>query len=420
VRLHAICHRRLSVALNFRLIRSRTAHLAVRDTSRVRRPALYLAINHGISPDRQATWGDRMARRSGLTDLQSPTRTTARRVTLADLAKLVGVSSATVSRALRADPQISLGTQQRVKLAAEQVSYVPNSAARSLVMRRTHTFGLLIPDMTDPIHGEMATGFEQEAAMVGYSVIIANILGDPARERAALRLFAANRADGIAVWGSLQDPNAVVATLRPSPVVFVAAENPRLAREHIDVLVGSIRADEAAGVQALVRHLVDDGRKRFVYVGGQHAASNLVRQSSVREALAAAGLRRRLVDVSAGATGWRSASGLVDRIMRTSPDAIICYDDKLALGLIDALRTAGVRVPHDVAVAGFDDIPFAALSNPRLTTVAQPAEEMGRKAAGMLLSAIRDSAMPPSELLPVRLVVRESTAPRVAPSADTT
>ncbi|MHB8400010.1 MAG: LacI family DNA-binding transcriptional regulator [Candidatus Limnocylindrales bacterium] len=350
-----------------------------------------------------------MARRPVHTNADRTAAKDGRRVTLADLARLVGVSPATVSRALHADPQISLRTQQRVKRAAEQVNYVPNGAARSLVMRHSHTFGLLIPDMTDPIHGQMATAFEQQAATAGYTVIIANILGEPARERAALQVFAANRADGIAVWGSLQDPNEVVATLRPSPVVFVAAENPRLAREHIDVLVGSIRANEAAGVEALVGHLVDHGRKRFVYISGQNAASNLVRQAAARQALATAGVRGRMVEVSAGATGWRSPSGLVDRIMRKSPDAIICYDDKLALGLIDAFRTAGVRVPQDVAVAGFDDIPFAALSNPRLTTVAQPAEEMGRKAVEMLLSAIRDKAMPPSELLPVKLIVREST-----------
>jgi LacI family transcriptional regulator, galactose operon repressor len=342
-----------------------------------------------------------------------------RRITLKDLARLEGVAESTVSRALQSDPQISLRTQQRVQQAAQKLGYVPNSAARALVMRRSHTFGLLVPDVTDPIHGQMAAGFEQEASKVGYSVIMANTLGDPATERAALQVFVANRVDGLAIWGSLQDPNEVVTMFRPSPVVFVAAENPRVAREHLDDLVGSIRADEGAGVEALVLHLVEQGRKRFVYVGGQHAASNVARQAAARLALRRAGVRSRMAVVAAGATGWRSPTDLVGRIMAKSPDAVVCYDDKLALGLMDALRTAGVRVPDEVAVTGFDDIPFAAVSNPRLTTVAQPAEEMGRRAADMLAGAIHDKAMPPSELMAVDLQVRESSLgdPRRGPGS---
>lgn len=350
-----------------------------------------------------------MPRRSVEVDRPAATPYPGHRITLKDLARLEGVAESTVSRALQSDPQISLRTQQRVQRAAAQLGYVPNVAARTLVMRRSHTFGLLIPDVTDPIHGQMAAGFEQQAATAGYSVIMANTLGDATRERAALQVFVANRVDGLAIWGSLQDPGEVVAMFRPSPVVFVAAENPRVVREHLDDLVGSIRADEAAGVQALVQHLVTQGRRRFVYVAGQHAASNVVRQAAARQALTAAGIRGRMALVTAGATGWRSPTDLVGQILAKSPDAVICYDDKLALGLIDALRTAGIRVPDDVAVTGFDDIPFAAVSNPRLTTVAQPAEEMGRRAADMLVGAIRDKAMPPSELLAVGLQVRESS-----------
>lgn len=332
------------------------------------------------------------------------------RVTLADLARLTGVSESTVSRALRSDPQISLHTQQRVQQIAEQVSYVPNSAARSLVLRRSHIFGLVVPDVTDPIHGQMIAVFEQEAAAVGYSSLIASIDGETARERAALRLLAAASVDGIAIWGSLQDPAEVVAMLRPSPVVFMASENPRLGSTQRDALVGSIRTDEAAGARALVEHLVESGRTRILYLSGPHAASNLFRQVAARQALARAGIRGRMPTVRAGRAGWKSPAELVERLRRKSPDAVICYDDKLALALIDALRRVDVKVPDDVAVVGFDDIPFAALSNPRLTTVSQPIDEMGRRAVGMLLAALRYGVMPTSEVLPVRMVVRESSA----------
>jgi LacI family transcriptional regulator len=330
------------------------------------------------------------------------------RVTLLDLAQIVGASPSTVSRALRSDPQFSLVTRLRVLRAAESHGYVPNSAARSLVVKASRTFGLLIPDLTDPLHGQVATGFEHEAAMAGYSVIIASILEDPARERMALQLFAGHRADGIAVMGSLQEPDEVVATLKPSPLVFVAAEHPRLARRHVDVLVGAIRADDVRGMEAVVDHLVQNGYRRIAYVGGPRRASNLVRRATVRRALAASGLGDGPGEITAGVSRWRSASALVDKILNKRPDALICYDDKLALGLLDALRSAGVNVPGDLAVVGFDDIVYAAISHPRLTTVAQPAEEMGRRAVQMLLGAIETRTMPASETLP-RLVVRESS-----------
>lgn len=333
---------------------------------------------------------------------------TVRHTTLDDLAHVLGVSASTVSRALRADPQISLRTRERVRRAATEHNYVPNTAARSLVMRHSHTFGLLIPDLTDPVHGQLATGFEQQAAAAGYSVIIATTLRDPANERRSLEVFAGSRVDGIAVWGSFENPSDVVAAVGPSPVVFLATENPRLARSREPALVGSIRADEATGIRDLVRHLIEQDRRRFVYVGGPVAASNLVRRTAASEALDAAGLRRALTTISAGDTGWRSPAALVERIQARAPDAIICYDDKLALALIDALHAANVPVPESVAVAGFDDIPFAAISNPRLTTIAQPVEKMARRAVEMLVSAIRDRVMPPSEVLPVQLVVRES------------
>jgi LacI family transcriptional regulator len=331
-----------------------------------------------------------------------------RRVTLVDVARATGVSAATVSRALRGDPQISLRTQERIREAAAELDYVPNNAARSLVLRSTRTLGLLIPDTTDPVHGQVAAGFEREASVHGYSVVFSSSWTDPAQERASLALLASQRVDGMAVWGSLERPRDILAAVRPSPVVLIAAENPL---EGTEGTLGSIAADDRAGMAALVRHLLASGHRRFAYVSGPGVTSNRLRREAAASMLAEAGVRR-LLSFTAGGAGWLRARDVAARIVRARPDVVLCYDDKLALGLIDALRRLDVVVPDEMSVTGFDDIPFAAFSRPRLTTVAQPAEEMGRRAVRMLLASIQDGTMPPPEVLPVQLVVRESSMRR--------
>ncbi len=340
---------------------------------------------------------------------------THRRATLADIAKVAGVSAATVSRALKDDPRISLSTREVIARAAEQLSYVPNQAARSLVMRATQTLALLVPDVTDPLHGQIIAGFEHEAAVRGYSVSIANGLSEPSRERRSLQVFAAQRADGVALMGSMLGQREVVEAIRPTPAVFINSEHPSLALYSADLPTGCIRADEATGVEGLVRHLVEQGCRRFAYLNGPSSASNVTRRSVAARALLAAsreGLAEpHLRPYHSPPDLWRAGATLVAPILqdRTRPDAVICFDDKLALALLDAMRDASLRVPEDVAVVGFDDIPFAALANPRLTTVAQPSAEMGRLAAAMLLDALELGQAPASVTLPVEVIIRESS-----------
>ncbi|MDR7422435.1 MAG: LacI family DNA-binding transcriptional regulator [Armatimonadota bacterium] len=331
-------------------------------------------------------------------------------MTIEDVARAVGVSPSTVSRALQDAPVISAATRRRVARAAARLGYVPNQAARSLVTRTTRTFGLMIPDVTDPVHGQVVTGFEQAAAEAGYTVIMANGFADPQRERRAIALFLAHRADGVALMGSVLPQARVRATVRPAPVVFINGEHVALAGYASDLATGCIRSDDLSGIDALVRHLVEGGRRRIGYAHGRPSASDLTRRDAAARALRRAVPGSRLIEY--GGEGWRSESALAGLIARDRPDAVLCYDDKLALRTIAALRTLGVRVPGDIAVAGFDDIPFAALSNPALTTVAQRSEEMGRLAVGMLRSALERAQMPRSITLPVQLVVRESTARR--------
>ncbi len=329
-----------------------------------------------------------------------------RRSTLADIARLVGVSEATVSRALRDDPQISGRTRRLVQQAADDLEYVPNVAARNLASRQSRTLGLMVPDVTDPMHAGVVSGFEAVASSHGYTVIVLNSQRDPHREARAIRELRAHQAAGVAFCGLVTDTGAALAAVRPSPAVFVGPEGLRGAT--IPTTIGHVLAAEADGMRRLVGHLAETGRHRISYLAGPPMASDRVRRESITGALEALGFEPRLREF-AEARGPDGLARIVRLVSRERPQALVCYDDRTALMLMSALREHGIRVPDDVAVTGFDDIPFARLANPRLTTVAQPIEAMGERAARMLLEAIRTGHVPDTEVFPVELVIREST-----------
>jgi LacI family transcriptional regulator len=335
-------------------------------------------------------------------------------ITIEDIARGARVSVATVSRALRDRPQVNERTRKRVVAVARRLGYVPNRAARSLVVRATQTLGLLIPDAIDPIHGQIVTGFEQEAAAHGYTVILANGFDDPAHEHRAMEMFTMHRADGIALMGSVLKQRATRLAMRPSPVVFVNGEHPALAGYQSDLAEGCIRADDIQGMNAVVRHLSESGYRHLAYVGGAGKASDGTRLAAIKHALKNANGDERLSVYDSRSQAGENYGALATAIAKDRPEALICYDDKLAFQLMDLLREHSVTAPRDIAVVGFDDIPFARMANPRLTTVAQPSVEIGRQAAAMLLTAIRTGTMPRSIQLPVRLTVRESTIPPAA------
>lgn len=331
-----------------------------------------------------------------------------RRTTLADIARLVGVSEATVSRALRDDPQISERTRRLAQQAANDLEYVPNVAARNLASRQSRTLGLVVPDVTDPMHAGIVSGFEDVASGEGYTVIVLNSQRNADRERRAIRELRAHQVAGVAFHGLVTDTGAALTAVRPGPAVFVGPE--ALRSPSIPTTTGHVLAAEADGMRTLVHHLAETGRHRISYIAGPPFASDRLRRDSIATALESLGQEPRLRAFPAP-EGSEAYERIVGLVRRERPEALVCYDDRAALMLMSALRDAGVRVPDDVAVTGFDDIPFARLANPRLTTVAQPIEEMGQRAARMLLEAIRTGRIPDTEVFPVELMVRESTGP---------
>jgi LacI family transcriptional regulator, galactose operon repressor len=332
------------------------------------------------------------------------------RVTLVDVAREAHVSPATVSRALRDDPRISAPTRKTVQDAAERLAYIPNAAARSLRARRTRTLGLVIADLSDPVHGMVASGFEIEAGEAGYTVIFVSGQNDPVRERRALTIFTEQGTDGIALVSSVLDPSEARSRTRPDRLILVQPDH-RTLMPGRTAKPGVVQADDRQGIAAIIDHLVDRGYRDIAYVGGGVKPSNTIRRETAVRRLRQRGIRAPMRRFQAGANGFRSPGPISAAIARNPPEAIVCYDDKLALAVLDGLRGRGVSVPEQIAVTGFDDVPFAAISNPRLTTVAAPTHELGRTAARALIAAIHSGELPPAVLLPVHLAVRESTPP---------
>ena len=340
-----------------------------------------------------------------------------RRILLKDVARSANVSGSTASRALADDPRISLATRLTVKAAAAELNYVPNAAARSLRMKHTLTLGLLIPDLRDPVHGQVASGFEEEARRSGYCVIMVAGENEPVRERLALKIFAEHGADGVAIVSSAISPREARERVDPDRLILVQPDHSSLPRREGVSTPGVILTDDASGMRAAVNHLVDSGYRRIAFVEGGGGASSKVRSEAVAATLRSRGVRTPLRTFAATGDTWRAPADLAAEIAADLPEALVCYDDKLALALLDSLRRLKIRVPEDIGIIGFDGIPFAAISNPRLTTVATPAPEMGRLAAASLIRAIQVGAQPEAALLSPELIVRESTRTLAPPAA---
>ena len=333
-----------------------------------------------------------------------------RRPTIDDVARLASVAPSTVSRSLQGDPQISARTRERVRDVARQLGYVPNEAARSLVLKHTSIVALVLPDIVDPIHAEVATGFEQVTTDHAHKMIVTCSDHDPAREWGAIESIVAHRAAGIALFSSVVRHEDVVRLAGPTPCVFISPQNLAYAQGPGTQPPGTIRIDDAMGMRQIVDHLVERGYRRIAYAPGPDLASNVARRDPLVEAVRRAGLAELVI--AEPADDWRDPVRTARSIRRIGPDAVVCYDDKLALGLMRALRKAGTDVPAGLAIVGFDGIPFVDLVHPRLTTVAQPAAELGRRAAEALFASMDGGEPAPATMLPVKLVIGDTTPPR--------
>jgi DNA-binding LacI/PurR family transcriptional regulator len=338
-----------------------------------------------------------------------------RRITSYDVAKEAGVSQTTVSFVLNhvAAANISDETRQRVVAAAKQLGYVPDAAARALVRGRTQIIGVVVTTLDDPFIGALVQTIESAAHDQGYVVILASSNDIPEREIAAATMLQSRRVDGV-----------IVASSRVGALYKGHLEQPRVPvvlinnlAESGDRLAFSVGVDNRHGGNLATAHLIGQGHRRIAYVASPPDRSdNRERLAGYRQALAQAGIgsSSSLVVQGTGNTdgGQQALSLLLSLADR--PTAVFCYNDLTAIGLIDAARRAGLVLPRDLAIVGFDDIACAQFCHPSLTTVAQPIAELGGRAIELMLALLSDDA---HNATPVRnvtiqgqLIVRDSSA----------
>jgi LacI family transcriptional regulator, galactose operon repressor len=335
----------------------------------------------------------------------------ARRPTIRDVADRAGVHPATASRALNpALPgRIAEATAARVRAAADELRYRPDPAARSLRTRRSGIVGVVVPDLTNPVLPPIVRGIEETLWGAGIACLVADTDNDVEREAVAVRELVARRCDGLIVASATRASATVRALARDgTPAVLVTRD---VERAGLPFVAG----DDAAGVAAAVAHLVELGHERIGYVSGPADLSTTrTRVRAVRRAIAAAGLDDGLVVAEAAAYTVAAGRAAAEPMLAGRPDltAILAGNDMLALGVYEALAAAGLRCPRDVSVAGHNDMPLVDRIAPPLTTVAIPRYEIGVRAAQRLLAGLDGGDPGPRrEVLPVRLVVRASTAP---------
>jgi DNA-binding LacI/PurR family transcriptional regulator len=304
-----------------------------------------------------------------------------------DVARRSGVSAATVSNVLHGTAPVAATTRLRVLQAIEELGYRQNEVARSLKRRATRTLGVVIPDALNPFHATVALQVERRAHRDGFAVLIAETENDPATESDQVRALVGRRVDGVifpAVTAGSTIPTELLDRGIPVVVVSFEGSDPRL---------GVIAVDEHAAMEQVVEHLTGLGHRRIAFA---HSGAHEESVDRRPDALAAA-LRRR---------------GLEPARQDDGATAVCCTNDVIAMALMDRLERDGRPVPEAVSVVGFDDIPLASHRRIDLTTVHQPAEEMGRLAAEMALSAIAAGEHAArSVVVPAALVVRSSTGP---------
>ena len=338
--------------------------------------------------------------------------------TIEDVARLAGLSMATVSRVLHQSPRVSAEARARVLAAVDHLDYTPNALARGLAMSTTHTIGVLVSSISDPFWGEVVQTIQSFARQEQYSVLIAASDENREIERQALELFRHKRVDGIIVGASsggigvLHDQR-----LGRVPLVFVNNEhflpNGRDAEQAAHPRANLVATDDWRGGKLAVEHLLQQGHRHIAYIGPSDRASSVNRLDGYRDALDEAGIPFESALVAMVGEGPNPGELATFRLLAGNPmlTALFCYDDMTAVGALRALRALRLRVPADISVVGFDDLPLAAYLEPQLTTVRQPTNELGTQAVRILLDILQRRQPPRTITVQGELVVRDSSGP---------
>lgn len=329
-------------------------------------------------------------------------------VTLADVARRAGVSAATVSRVLNGNYPVAGRTRDRVLRAVSELDYVVNAHARSLAGRTSDMVGVLVNDVADPFFGLIAAGVQAEVSAAELLTVIASTGGNPDEELRYVELLMRQRAEAIVLVGG-QAGGAEHAARLAALVQRAGAAGTRVVLCGRPPLPGAsaVEIDNRRGAAGLTRHLLAFGHRHIAYLTGPSGNTTTeARLAGHRDALAAAGVAEGpLAEGTFTRDGGRRAATAI-LAMADRPTAIVAANDLAAAGVLAAAREAGIAVPADVSVAGFDDLPISRDAMPTLTTVRVPLDELGRRAGRI---AAGQSASEPGELVP-ELIARDSVS----------
>lgn len=335
--------------------------------------------------------------------------------TIHDVARVADVSIATVSRVLNGSGHVSAATRQRVGAAAAALNYWPNGAARSLSTRRTHALGLLLPDLYGEFFSEVIRGLDHAAREQSLHTLISSSHADADTLLSAARSML-GRIDGLVIMAP--DAKTAEAIDRIRQMFSVVLVNPRFDAERCS----AVSIANFDGARDATAHLCGLGHRRIATIAGPEGNVDAEgRLRGYRAALRQAGVERSPELEFRGDFTEASGYGSAEEILRRDPlpSAVFAANDAMAVGLVSALGVRGVRVPREMAVVGFDDIAIARYLNPPLTTVHVDAYELGARAVRLLISSLGDTPAPTThEVLPARLVIRDSCGSRLARRAD--
>ena len=321
--------------------------------------------------------------------------------TIKDVAHKANVSLSTVSKVINHNKRFSKEVEARVWKAVQELQFSPNPTAQSMITGRTNTIGVVILDIANPYFASIVKGASQEAAAHQFTVLLGDADESPEREKHLLEVFA-KRSDGIILAGSRQPDAALLELALHKPLVVVG----RVPGQP----VCSIISNEYEIAFQLTKHLVTTGRKSIAYLAGPPFWTNQQRRQGYLDALEQAQLNSLEVAASTPTLdGGAAVAGQL--LLGTQPiDALLAYNDLLALGFMSAAKQLGFSIPEDVAVAGIGDIPYAAQSNPSLTTATVPSLELGRTAMRLLRQQLFGLSLPLEPVvLASRLQVRASS-----------
>lgn len=327
--------------------------------------------------------------------------------TIKDIARMAGVAPSVVSRALNNKYGVKNETKEQILHIARELDYYPNTAARSLVTRKSETIGIVMADISEPFYSLIIKGMEYVSNQTGYTLLFSNSFESLEHGRVLQKMVDAERVDGLVIVGSNIKEKNFVYRLIQREVPFVLIE-----RNFLDPRVNCIWSDNIKGAYNATKYLIDKGHFRIAHISGNlDFQVALDRLEGYKNALRDHNVPFFEELVTIGKFEWQDGYTAMKALLNYKPhcSAVFVSNDSMTYGAMQAIHEAGLKIPHDIAVVGYDDLQFSGLINPPLTTIRQPRFEMGQKAMEVMIDALQSANHKPTKIcLETEIIVRNS------------